>query len=504
VEPADRPFDPASNPDAARAAEVIALVESLTHQGLLQVATSGNGDEVLAGPRLTMLETVREFAAEELAASRDADTARRHADYYVRLANQASPSFWGDAPGDHRALLGPELGNLRAALAWATEHGEADTALQLASALFDPHWMFDPQWLAGGAAHDQRVWTQRALALPGGTPRHRVTALTSAACLAWAYDDLVAEQQLLSEAMALARASGDNLGVATAEFLLGRAAFLQNDAISARRWLSEALAGFRALEAPGRAAWALCFLASLDSRRATDEGGDPAALARAAGLCEEALATFEAVDYPPGIIRARHGRAYVAYKQRDLGRSLELAQELLALAWERRSIVHNYLADIADIAGRIGQAEVAARLYGAAHEDRARHEGQRQMPLVYQMEAERDMAIARRALGEAAFAAAWAAGRATPLDRIVAEALALAPPSSADPSASLSPREREIVRLLADGLTDRAIGAALFLSRRTVEHHVARLRAKLGAATRAEAVVVARDRGLLPSRADEP
>jgi DNA-binding NarL/FixJ family response regulator len=126
------------------------------------------------------------------------------------------------------------------------------------------------------------------------------------------------------------------------------------------------------------------------------------------------------------------------------------------------------------------------------------------MPLVYQMEAERDMAIARRALGEAAFAAAWAAGRATPLDRIVAEALALAPPSSADPSASLSPREREIVRLLADGLTDRAIGAALFLSRRTVEHHVARLRAKLGAATRAEAVVVARDRGLLPSRADEP
>jgi non-specific serine/threonine protein kinase len=450
-----------------------------------------------------MLETVREFAAEELAASNDGEGARRHAEYFVGLANRASPSFWGDAPGNPRALLAPELGNLRAALAWATERGETDPALQLAGALFDHHWMFDPQWLAGAAAHDQRVRIQRALALPGGSPQHRVTALTSAACLAWAYDDFVEEQQLLSEAMVLAQASGNVLGVATASFLLGRTAFLQNDVTSARRWLSEALVGFRALGAPGRAAWALCFLASLDSRHAIDEGGDSAALARAASLCEEALATFREVDYLPGIVRALHGRAYVTYKQRDLAQALALTQDLLSLTWERRSIVHNYLADIADVAGRIGRAEVAARLYGAAHNERARLEGQRQVPPVYQAEVEQDMAVARRELGEAAFAAAWAAGQAMPLDQAVAEALALSLPPAGQLRVSLTPREREILLLLADGKTGREIGEALFLSRRTVEHHVDRLRAKLGATTRAEAVDAARARGLIPARADE-
>jgi DNA-binding CsgD family transcriptional regulator len=444
-----------------------------------------------------MLETVREFADEELAASRDADTARRHAAYYARLAGQATPSFWGDAPGNHRALLTPEIGNLRAALAWATEHGETDTALQLASALFDPHWLFDPQWLAGAAAHDQRVWTQRALALPGGTPRHRVTALTSAACLADAHNDF-AERALLTEALALARANGDQLGIATVSFLCGRFAFMQDDLAAARQWLHDALAGFRANGKEGRAAWALCFLASLDSRLAIDEGGDPAALARAAELCEEALKIFEAVDYLPGIIRARHGLAYVAYKQRELARSLALTQELIGLAWSHRLRVYNYLTDIADIAGRTGQAAVAARLYGAAAAERGRHEVV--VPPVYQAEAERDMAVARAALGEAPFAAAWAEGQNIPIDQAVNEALALTLPSADPPGVSLTPREGDILPLLAEGKTAREIGAALFLSHRTVESHIANLCAKFGVRSRAEAVASAAAAGLLPSR----
>lgn len=67
----------------------------------------------------------------------------------------------------------------------------------------------------------------------------------------------------------------------------------------------------------------------------------------------------------------------------------------------------------------------------------------------------------------------------------------------------LTPREREILPLLAEGKTDREIGVDLFLSHRTVENHVARIRAKLGVRTRAEAIRTARLRGLLPTSPGE-
>jgi predicted ATPase/DNA-binding CsgD family transcriptional regulator len=472
------------------------IVESLIRHCLLQPIPKPTTDSG-ATPRLAMLETVREFAAEELAAGRNEAAARRHAAYYLGLASRAAQTHWGDAPGVPRAELGAELGNLRAALTWATEYGETDTALQLAAASFDPFWLFDPLWQLGDDGREQRAWTRRALDLPGGSARSRVAALIGAACLAEAQGDAVDAHRLVDEAIVLARDHGDGLGLATASLLRGRAAYRAGAIADARRWLTEALTGFRAHQAPGRAAWALCLLASLDSLNAIDEGGDAALLARAARSCEEALAAFLATDYFPGIIRARHGLAYVAYKQRDLPRSLALTQEVLRLDWSHGRLVNNYLEDIADIAGRVGHPETAARLYGAADKERARH-GE-PLPTVYQAEVDRDRAVALKALGEAAFAAAWAAGHAMPVAQAVAEALGVHVPTADQSVVALTPREREILPLVADGKTAREIGAALFLSHRTVEHHVAHLCVKFGVRTRAEAVTAARAAGLLPT-----
>jgi non-specific serine/threonine protein kinase len=472
------------------------IVESLTRQCLLQVSASPAPSGEDAAPRLAMLETVREFAAEQLAAGGDGSAERGHAAYYLALASRAEQTYWGDAPGDLRATVNGELGNLRAALTWATGNGETDTALQLASALFDPFWMFDPLWLSGDNARDLRAWMRRALAMPGGSLRHRVAALIGAACLAEAHGDASEGRALGEEAMALAREHGDELGRATASFFRGRSAFREGDLAESRRLLTDALTGFRAQGAHGRAAWALCFLASLDSRDPVDEGGDAALLARAADLCEEALTTFRAVGYLPGIVRASHGLAYIAYKQRDLARALALTRELLVRDAERGRLVNNYLNDIANIAGRGGRPEVAARLYGAADKERERH-GE-PLPAVYRTEFERDRGVARRALGEAAFADAWAAGHALPTAQVIAEALALSIPSGDQPGVSLSPRELQILPLLAEGKSAREIGEALFLSHRTVENHVANLRAKLGVRTRVEAIEAARAAGLLP------
>jgi DNA-binding CsgD family transcriptional regulator len=337
-----------------------------------------------------------------------------------------------------------------------------------------------------------------------------VAALTSAAWLAHAHLGFGEGRALADEALTLARLHGDEAGIAMAAFVHGHAAFHEGDLAGSRHYLIEALTRFRVLNARGRVAWTLCYLASLDSRDAIDEGGDPADLARAVGSYEEALAILREVGQVRGIARALHGLAYVTYKQRDLRRALALTQEVLALDWAHQWQVYHYLEDTADIAGRISRPEVAARLYGAAHEQRER-DGRPVEP-VFRAEFEQDMAVARRALGEAAFEVAWTAGRALTPEQAVAEALDPAllaavetgPAGVTDPAGpshppggALTARQAQLLPLLAAGMTDREIAAALFLSHRTVEHHVARLATKLGVRSRAAIVGAAHAAGLI-------
>ncbi len=107
------------------------------------------------------------------------------------------------------------------------------------------------------------------------------------------------------------------------------------------------------------------------------------------------------------------------------------------------------------------------------------------------------MAATRGALGERRFAIAWAAGRSLTPTQVIAEALdSLVPPTSTN-DISLTPREGEILRLLASGQTDSAIATALFISVRTVEHHVARIFAKIGVHNRTAATTAAIATGLV-------
>ncbi|MFJ2885063.1 MULTISPECIES: response regulator transcription factor [unclassified Streptomyces] len=64
-------------------------------------------------------------------------------------------------------------------------------------------------------------------------------------------------------------------------------------------------------------------------------------------------------------------------------------------------------------------------------------------------------------------------------------------PQMAPELASLSPREREILALIGDGLTNREIGKRLYLSEKTVKNHISRLLAKLGVQRRVQAAVLA-------------
>jgi DNA-binding CsgD family transcriptional regulator len=106
---------------------------------------------------------------------------------------------------------------------------------------------------------------------------------------------------------------------------------------------------------------------------------------------------------------------------------------------------------------------------------------------------------ARAALGDENFAAAWEAGTLLSLDEACEGALAwqLSERAESRPASGLTRREAEVLDLLAGHHTNQEIADQLFLGVRTVETHVANVLAKLGAASRREAVTIAKDRNLL-------
>jgi DNA-binding CsgD family transcriptional regulator len=224
--------------------------------------------------------------------------------------------------------------------------------------------------------------------------------------------------------------------------------------------------------------------------------GDLAGAERAKEL---ALAACRAAGSLRGEVSAHIDLGDVARDRGDVARAMDWYREGLRLAWvygEQRFMA-NSLEELAAIAAGGGRAETAVRLYAAAA--RLRERTGNAIRVTYDQPVyERGMAAARAALDPAAFALAWDAGAALPLDQAVAEALDLAPAPAAGAKISPTPREAQILPLLVAGKTDREIGAALFLSRRTVENHVARLMSKLGVHTRAAAIEAARAAGLLP------
>ena len=121
---------------------------------------------------------------------------------------------------------------------------------------------------------------------------------------------------------------------------------------------------------------------------------------------------------------------------------------------------------------------------------------------------ERAIAAARAALGEEAFAAAWAAGKDLPLERAVTEAqtitvdASLIAPANPDPSPSsvaggLSPRELEVLKPVAAGLTNAQVAKRLYISPRTVNAHLNSTYRKLGLGSHSAAARFAVEHGLI-------
>lgn len=449
------------------------LIAALVEASLLRLETGPDGTV-----RYRMLETIREFAEERLTASGEAETVRkRHADYFTAFAERYELAELLPGGDQVLALLEAEHANLRAALAWLEDSEEHAALLRLAAAL-------GRFWTGRGYSHESRDWLERALAQDGAAAADRAKALVALGVIQIYQGANREAEPLLIEGLASCRALGDALYAVLALIGLSGLAIMQEDFDRGAALLGEALSAVQGV-ADRRLVGILAGRVSINLAVAPRAQSQ---YALATTHLEEALRLEREAGYSDGIILALGDLGNLARDQDDYPHALALYREALALGQGHPGtrVVTEVVEAVGIVSASVGEAERAARLLGAAGVQRDRL-GLRYRVKEDQAALEQAIAAARATLGDQAFATAWTAGRTFSPGQAVAEAQDLVVLLAGSPRGSLTPREVEILRLVATGMTNHDIAAALFISVRTVENHVAHILAKLGVRSRTAA-----------------
>ncbi|MFN8636911.1 MAG: tetratricopeptide repeat protein [Chloroflexota bacterium] len=472
-------------------------------------------DEQGQEPRLSMLETIREYASDQLDHHEDADALRRrHATYYLRLAERVRGEQHGIQAAVWLDRLEVEHANLRAALDWGescdpdeshetgpTPSDGAIGRLDLATQLVDAMMWF---WIMRGHLPEGRERQARLLARAAPGTSTRARALLSSSALARYRGDHAAAVALGQEGLALWQALGERRQVAIALARLGDAHSLRGDYREARQYLERSAEIFRELggesdlEHPtrlmlGQAAWVV---------------GE---LTHAQRLFEENLAAGRTMgDLHTVQVSLRH-LGLLAHRRGELDESLVLFDESLrhVRQLDDRACVMSGLAALAITAAALGRAEHAAHLLAAVSHLNALT-GVALMPFLREPYESRVAAV-RAQLGERDFESAWAHGSALSLDEAIEAALAVRgehvqdmPAAAAGHRrerngtlpANLTPREVDVLRLIVAGWSTKQIASELVVTAPTIERHITHIYEKIGARGRAAAAAFALRHGI--------
>ena len=468
---------PSEGPDTG----ILETLESLIDKSLLR-AEEASGAE----PRFTMLETIREYASELLAASGEGEVVRaRHATFFAGLGERAESGIFGPEEGTWHRRLEADLGNLRAALSWGEER-DPELMVRLAGALWRFWW---------GHLSEGRAWLERALVSAGDAPPVplRVKALAGASILASMQGEAGRGEGLAREAVALAEGSGDRAGQAFGLLMLSFADRCRGDHETSLAHAEAAAEKAHALDGDEPPP----FVRASIFNRVGHEAYELGEWSRAEAVLEEALDRWRHLGnrWGTGVVLGKLGD--VAHARGDEARAAKLYGEGLEY-WQSLGELGavEFLTGLARLAAK-EQPEAAVRLFATAREIQ-RRAGLTPAPSL-QAKNERALDTARGALGEERFAEAWSEGGDLPLERAVSEARTVADgagrPAPSDPgftpsaeAGGLTPRELEVLALVAQGMTNAQVAGRLYLSPRTVNRHLNSVYRKLGVGSRTAAV----------------
>jgi predicted ATPase len=439
-------FDAARTSSASDEGAMLEQLGQLLDKSLVQLQ-QGRGGE----PRFTMLETIGEYATEQLVASGEAVAMQeRHAGYFLRLAEEADPHMFGPERDVWMERLDREEANLRAALAWSKADSNAvQTGLRLVGAL-------SMYWFLRDSVREGRTWLEGMLERTDGTDRSaaRGKALVGAGWLAWIEGDYQAASPRAEEGLSIVRERGDKRWIGYAKWLLGLVRLGQRNSAAARPLLEESRSLFKDLGDVWGEANTL-YMLGMAAYFSGDRAGARAYYEESLRLFQEQgdvfevallVSALEAVILPQGdeelahslyeqslpLLRASRDRGRLGMILINIGdnwlhhygdeqQAKTLYQQGLHL-WQDLQGVDNglgivkALAGLAEVAAAQGQGERAGRLFGAAS---------RLLPAAsnYRYDVNRRVAEARANLDAAAFEAGWAAGQAMTQEQAVTDAL---------------------------------------------------------------------------------
>ncbi|MEA2584454.1 MAG: hypothetical protein QOF33_2539 [Thermomicrobiales bacterium] len=489
------------------------VVSSLLDKSLLRRVNGPHGE-----PRFAMLETLRQFGIEQLRALDEEESVRwAHAGHFLRLVEQAEPEITGSRQTKWTAVLEAEHTNIQSALQWCLDRGDAgsETALRICKSV----WWF---WKGWGHHADACAWMTRATDLGRdanpilvarvllflghsllqrnledarscyrqsldlcrrfGDKRGEAWALCGVGMVSNHMSAFEESVRLFKEGRLVFEELGDVYGVTLATHHLGSIAAKCGNFTEAHRLSAEALEGWLELDQGANAVYALTDLARLQ-RHQRQIAPSQALLARAQHL-HHAVASKETEGY----IVFELGQ--VALLQQDHQQAL--GRFVRALTLFRRSGLRDYftaaaIESIAKIALLQGQTADGVSLLAAM--DTWRRTTGIKITAAEGLAIKRDLDAAKRKLGEELYKAHWLVGQITSLDDAVAVAFSITVKPQDESLASethlpadlqrLSPREREVLCLIAQGRKDREVADELGITSRTVSTLVTRILDKL-------------------------
>lgn len=508
------------------------ILDSLVSKSLLrQIESDGTS-------RLIMLETIREFGLEQLSSAHETDSAQRaHASYYLLFAEEAEKGLMGAEQKKWLLRLDSEQDNLRAALRWAIEHHEVDTAQRMTGAL--PSF-----WLIGGHWSEGRRWLEESLAMDSSTAAVRdrsirAKALYGAGMLARFQGDFMRARTLCEESLASYRALADKTGILKALAQLSRISALQDDQTARDTFLAQAASlieavpdsvvkanayldmviasvGFGTSQSPPESAHYLA-----ESERIHRKLNSLSGLALAAlhignraffeGDFRVAASRFDEAErlaMELGDIRLLNrtavNRALLDLYEGDFA----TARCRLEKAFQQYSSMGDHLLPgqlivLATILHRQGLDVWSARVMGMADvSSGARPSNASVAAYERRLQVGDTRAEVRAQLGNEVFAREIEAGHRLRLEDLLAiphpqEPAPTHPSRSLAPGQALTAREIEVLHLLAEELSNPQIAERLVVSRRTVDAHLRSIYEKLGVKSRDAAIRVAREQGLI-------
>ncbi|MCD6033052.1 MAG: hypothetical protein K0S78_5234, partial [Thermomicrobiales bacterium] len=309
------PLPPLSEAPPPSHPSTLDVIGALVEQSLLKHEDQSDGE-----PRFSMLETIGEYALEQLERSGEAAAVRdRHATVFASVAQEADVKLRGRDQIAWLSRLEADHDNLRAAIAWALTRGDAGLALKLTGGL---HWF----WFQHGHWVEGRRWLERALTLPGATTSspERARALAGAGLLSFTLSDYATAHARLEESIAVSREAEDDRGLAYAMLCLAWPKLVQGDYAGLRALASESLTLYRELDDRWGIVAASCSLGIAEMDLESE-------LTRARSLIEESLAEAEHLGDAWSIARAANCLGELARGQGDYDRAAALYERALTL-----------------------------------------------------------------------------------------------------------------------------------------------------------------------------